>query len=59
MGRVFLAPSLGFMALIALFPVFYAVGMSLYNIRGFQQEFIGGDNYVRALTDPNFWNAAK
>ena len=59
MGRIFLAPSLAFMALIALFPVFYAVVMSLYNIRGFQQDFIGGDNYARALTDPNFWNAAQ
>lgn len=59
MGRVFLAPSLGFMALIALFPVFYAVGMSLFNIRGFRQDFIGIDNYTRALTDPSFWNAAK
>ncbi|MBR8740283.1 carbohydrate ABC transporter permease [Nocardiopsis sp. MG754419] len=59
MGRIFLAPSLGFMALIALFPVIYAVGMSLYNIRGFNQDFVGVENYVRALTDPSFWNAVK
>ncbi|WP_047870579.1 carbohydrate ABC transporter permease [Nocardiopsis sp. RV163] len=57
MGRIFLAPSFAFMALIALFPVFYAIGMSLYQIRGFRQEFIGVDNYVRVLTDSGFFNA--
>jgi multiple sugar transport system permease protein len=57
MGRIFLAPSFAFMALIALFPVFYAIGMSLYEIRGFRQEFTGVDNYVRVLTDSGFFNA--
>ncbi len=59
MGRIFLAPSLAFMALIALFPVFYAVWMSLYDIRGFNRELVGVENYVGALTDPGFWNAAQ
>ncbi|MDE3722716.1 sugar ABC transporter permease [Nocardiopsis sp. N85] len=57
MGRIFLAPSFTFMAVIALFPVFYALWMSLYQIRGFRQEFIGIDNYLRALSDPGFYNA--
>lgn len=57
MGRIFLAPSFAFMAVIALFPVFYAIGMSLYEIRGFRQEFTGVDNYVRVLTDSGFFNA--
>ncbi len=57
MGRIFLAPSFAFMAVIALFPVFYAIGMSLYQIRGFRQEFTGVDNYVRVLTDSGFFNA--
>ncbi len=57
MGRVFLAPSFAFMAVIALFPVFYAIGRSLYDIQGFRQEFTGIDNYVRVLTDPGFLNA--
>jgi ABC-type sugar transport system permease subunit len=57
MGRVFLAPSLAFMAVIALFPVFYAIGLSLFDIRGFRREFIGVDNYVRALTDYGFFSA--
>lgn len=58
-GRIFLAPSLAFMALIALFPVFYAVWMSLYDIRGFNRELVGVENYVGALTDPSFWSAAQ
>ncbi|WP_159942814.1 MULTISPECIES: carbohydrate ABC transporter permease [unclassified Nocardiopsis] len=57
MGRVFLAPSFAFMAVIALFPVFYAVGISLYDIRGFRQEFTGADNYLRVLGDSGFLNA--
>ena len=57
MGRVFLAPSFAFMAVIALFPVFYAVGRSLYDIRGFRQEFTGLDNYLRVLSDSGFYNA--
>ncbi|WP_116247329.1 carbohydrate ABC transporter permease [Nocardiopsis sp. FIRDI 009] len=57
MGRVFLAPSFAFMAVIALFPVFYAVGMSLYEIRGFRREPVGVDNYVRVLGDSGFLNA--
>ncbi|SHJ86117.1 multiple sugar transport system permease protein/trehalose/maltose transport system permease protein [Nocardiopsis flavescens] len=58
MGRIFLTPSFAFMAVIALFPVFYAVLMSLYEIRGFHQDFAGLGNYARALTDPGFYNAA-
>ncbi len=58
MGRIFLTPSFAFMAVIALFPVFYAVLMSLYRIRGFTREFVGIDNYLQALSDPGFYNAA-
>ncbi|SIO89711.1 Maltose/maltodextrin ABC transporter, permease protein MalF [Nocardiopsis sp. JB363] len=58
-GRIFLAPSIAFMALLALFPVFYAVWMSLYDIRGFNRDLVGVENYVSALTDPGFWNAAQ
>lgn len=57
MGRIFLAPSFAFMAVIALFPVFYAIGRSLYDIRGFRQEFTGLDNYLRVLSDSGFYNA--
>lgn len=58
-GRVFLTPSFAFMALVALFPVLYAVVMSLHEIRGFPQEFTGTDNYVTALRAAGFWNAVR
>lgn len=58
MGRIFLTPSFTFMALIAFFPVFYAIGMSLYQIKGFDQEFVGLGNYLTALSDGGFYNAA-
>lgn len=57
MGRIFLTPSFTFMALIALFPVLYAIGMSLYRIKGFDQEFVGLGNYLEALSDSDFYNA--
>src|SRR5690625_1964819 len=57
LGRIFLTPSFAFMSVIALFPVLYAVVMSLFSIRGFRQEFIGIGNYTRALTDAGFFNA--
>src|SRR5690625_7488603 len=57
MGRIFLAPSFTFMALIAFFPVIYAIGMSLYQIKGFDQEFVGLGNYLTALSDGGFYNA--
>ncbi|MFW6641764.1 carbohydrate ABC transporter permease [Nocardiopsis algeriensis] len=57
MGRIFLTPSFAFMAVIALFPVFYAVVVSLYRVRGFNSEFVGLGNYAQALTDPDFYNA--
>lgn len=57
MGRVFLAPSFAFMCLIALFPVLYAIFMSLQRVRGFNREFIGVDNFVRLLSDSGFFNA--
>lgn len=59
MGRFFLAPSLVFMAAIALFPVCYAIVKSLYSIRGFQEEFIGVGNYAKLLTDSSFFNAVS
>lgn len=58
MGRIFLAPSFTFMALIAFFPVLYAIGMSLYQIKGLDQGFIGLSNYLAALSDSGFYNAA-
>lgn len=57
LAKVFLTPSFAFMAVIALFPVFYAIVMSLYQITGFRQEFTGLGNYSQLLNDRGFYNA--
>ncbi|WP_211215822.1 carbohydrate ABC transporter permease [Microbacterium indicum] len=57
LGKIFLTPSFAFMAVIALFPVIYAIVMSLYRITGFRREFIAGGNYAQLLSDGGFYNA--
>ncbi|MPZ89108.1 MAG: ABC transporter permease subunit [Nitriliruptorales bacterium] len=59
LGRVFVAPSIATMALVALFPVIYALVLSLFLYTRRQLEGFGGlENYLTALTDGRFWNAA-
>src|SRR5690606_24090261 len=58
LARVFVAPSLILMALVALFPVLYAVVLSLFEYtRRERQGFAGLGNYVAALSDDRFWSA--
>jgi trehalose/maltose transport system permease protein len=58
LGKVFIAPSIATMALIALFPVIYAFVISLSTYQGRVREGFGGlENYTEALSDPRFWNA--
>lgn len=60
LAKVFMAPSVATMLLVALFPVLYAFTLSLYLYAGRQQEgFAGIENYTRALTDPRFWAAVN
>ena len=51
-------PFLVVFALVLVAPVVYAIYLSLFQeqmIGG--NSFVGADNYVRALTDPNFWDS--
>lgn len=60
LGRIFVAPAILLMALVALFPVIYAIVISLQAYSGRQNEgFAGLDNYVEALTDERFWAALQ
>jgi multiple sugar transport system permease protein len=60
LAKVFMAPSMLTMALVALFPVLYAAVLSLYLYSGRQQTGFGGfENYVTALTNPRFWEAIQ
>jgi multiple sugar transport system permease protein len=59
LARVFLAPSVATMLVVALFPVLYALWQSLWayrrRIRG---GFAGLENYAQAVGDGRFWDAA-
>jgi multiple sugar transport system permease protein len=48
------------MALVAAFPIIYAVILSLYLYQGRLREGFGGlENYAEALTSPRFWDAVR
>ena len=60
LAKVFLAPSVTAMALVAFFPIGYAIYISLFaftNVR--QQGFAGLANYGEALTDGRFWESVR
>jgi len=57
LAKVFLAPSVIVMALVALFPVVYAAVMSFALYIGRTQQGVGLANYAQALTDNRFWAA--
>jgi multiple sugar transport system permease protein len=62
LGLMMMSPSLIVMALVAAFPIGYAVWLSLneYSVRvpGLSR-FVGIDNYTEALGDSRFWDAFR
>jgi multiple sugar transport system permease protein len=57
---LFLAPGLAVFAVCVLYPITQAVRMSFYDwkiVASATSEFLGLDNYARALEDPQFWVA--
>ncbi|MDQ3973677.1 MAG: sugar ABC transporter permease [Actinomycetota bacterium] len=60
MAKVFTAPSVVTMALVAAFPILYALVLSLYLYRGRSREGFGGlENYLTALTEARFWDSVN
>jgi multiple sugar transport system permease protein len=56
LGKLFIAPSILTMALVALFPLLYAMVLSLFAYDGWRREgFAGLANYAEALTSGQFW----
>ncbi|MEV4801641.1 sugar ABC transporter permease [Nonomuraea sp. NPDC049421] len=58
LGWRFVAPFMAVFALVFLAPIGYSIHLSLYRtqlIGG--TAFVGLDNYVKALQDPQFWSA--
>ena len=52
-----------FMVALALLPLLFAVNISFrkysFALPGYEGQFVGFENYARALTDPDFGNALK
>ncbi len=57
LAKVFLAPSVVTMVLVAAFPIFYAVIVSFWLYLGREQVTLGLDNYVRAFIEANLVTA--
>jgi multiple sugar transport system permease protein len=56
----FSAPALFLLLLINLYPVIYAGYQSLRNGSLIDAgDFVGMENYLKVLTEPTFWNAAR
>lgn len=57
---LFLAPGVVLFAVAVLYPIAQAVRMSFYDwkiVASATSEFLGLDNYARAMEDPQFWVA--
>ncbi|HET8813978.1 MAG TPA: sugar ABC transporter permease [Solirubrobacterales bacterium] len=62
LGAAMLVPSLAVIALVAAYPIFYAIWLSLNEysvITPGLSRFVGLDNYVDALGSSEFWAAMK
>ncbi len=62
LGATMLAPSLAVIALVAAYPICYAVWLSLNEysvITPGLSRFVGLDNYAEALGSAEFWDAMK
>lgn len=58
---VLVLPTLVLFLVFRIFPVFYAFFLSLYrwNLLSPKGKFVGVGNYIKLITDPNFWNSIK
>lgn len=57
----FLSPTIVLLFVLMIIPIVMVIGYSLQDraIIGKNHEFVGLDNYVSVLTNPNFWNATS
>ena len=52
-----MAIPLALFAALVIYPILWNVRFSVYDYNGVAQRFIGFDNFVRVLTDPQWWRA--
>src|SRR5262249_37307365 len=60
-GLLLMLPAVLLLALLMVYPVLYGVWISFFNKHSFfpEQTFIGLDNYLFLLRDPEFWAAVR
>ncbi len=58
-GWLFVAPATIHLVVFALFPIIYALYLSVFKMQLIrdQRQFVGLGNYAYTFTDPTFWNA--
>ena len=52
-----LSPVFAILGMFGVFPLFFAVYLSLFNYRRPERTFFALGNYARAVTEPSFWNS--
>lgn len=60
LGWIFVMPALLLLGVVLIFPIVYAIRLSLFNVSlDFSQTFIGFKNFIDAFKDEYFWNSMK
>jgi len=58
--RLLFVPTIGLLLLLAIVPLLFSLGVSLFNYSlGSRAIWIGLGNYISMFTDPQFWLAAR
>jgi len=58
--RLLFVPTIGLLLLLAIVPLIFSLGVSLFNYSiGSKPIWLGLGNYINMFTDPQFWLATK
>jgi multiple sugar transport system permease protein len=58
--RLLFVPTIGLLLLLAIVPLLFSLGVSLFNYSiGGKPIWVGVGNYINMFTDPQFWLAAR
>jgi multiple sugar transport system permease protein len=58
--RLLFIPTIGLLLLLAIVPLIFSLGVSLFNYSlGSKAIWVGLGNYINLFTDPQFWMATK
>jgi multiple sugar transport system permease protein len=60
-GLILVLPAVLLLAALTIYPVIYGAWISSFNKHSFfpEQTFVGLENYVYVLTDPQFWESVR